>query len=116
MTPRWLPILTGFLAVALVVTGLGWALSGRTGRGTPLECYALGNGSIDVSPVHQLDDTLVTFTVAESDTKVVIGYFEEKGSGSAGDLAYDSSLSYVLTRPLGNRPVVDPSGQPIKKC
>jgi len=121
MTPRWLPILTTLLVVGLVVTSAGWSLSGRAGSGLPIECYSIECYSIDsdaiaFSPVHGAATTKATFTVEESDEMVVLGYFEDVSSGLAPAMAYAADVSYTLTRPLGNRPVVDPSGQPIKNC
>jgi len=116
MTPRWLPILTALLAVGLVVTSAGWFLSGRAGSGLPIDCYSADSGAIAFSPVHGAATTKATFTVEESDEKVVLGYFEDTSSGTHTMQAYSSDVSYTLSHPLGNRPVVDPSGAQVKNC
>ena len=116
MTPRWLPALTIALAIGLGVSLLGWFFSTRTGAGTAIDCYSIDNDVLSFSPVHGAATSKATFSVSESDDKVVIGYWEDVKSGAFTDQAFSSDVSYVLTQRLGNRPVVDPAGLPIQNC
>jgi hypothetical protein len=94
MTPRWLPALTVVLALGLVASLVGWFFSGREGAGTPIDCYAIEG----------------------SDSRVVVGFWDQQSSTTTHDTASAVDVSYVLNSRLGNRPVVDPAGQPIRKC
>jgi len=116
MTPRWLPALTVVLALGLVASLVGWFFSGREGAGTPIDCYAIEGDVLSFSPVHGSATTKATFSVSESRDKVVLGYWEDVESGDHTMQAFAADISYVLTQRLGNRPVVDPAGHPIRKC
>jgi hypothetical protein len=116
MTPRWLPILTVVLALGLVASLVGWFFSGRDGAGTPIDCYSIEGDVLSFSPVHGTATTKATFSVAESVDEVVVGYWEDRESGDHTMQAFSIDVSYLLTQRLGNRPVVDPAGKPIKKC
>ena len=116
MTPRWLPILTVVLALGLAASLVGWFFTGREGAGTPIDCYSIEGDVLSFSPVHGTATTKATFSVAESDDKVVLGYWQDLESGDHTMQAFSSDVSYLLTQRLGNRPVVDPAGKPIKKC
>ena len=116
MTPRWLPALTVALAVGLVASLLGWFFSTRTGAGTPIDCYSVQGDVLSFSPVHGDGTTKATISVSESSDKVVIGYWEDVDGLTHTAQGYAVDVSYVLTQRLDDRPVVDPSGLPIKKC
>ena len=116
MTPRWLPALTVALAVGLVVSLAGWFFSTRTGAGEAIDCYSINNDVLSFSPVHAANTTKATFTVAESESKVVIGYWMDADRDVDTPAGSSADVSYVLTRPLGDRPVVDPAGRPIQNC
>lgn len=122
MTPRgarggllWLALCV--LAVTTLVAASGWFLAAREGRGIPPECYTLdGPYGIQFAPVHGNATRRAMFAVAESDNEVTLGYWEDVANGNHTDEGYPSLLTYTLTEPLGDRKVVDPSGEPISAC
>jgi len=110
-------LLVGLLTATTVVTSTGWFLSAREGRGLPPECYTLESPSaIRFDVLHGSDSRRSTFAVAESDTQVMIGYWQEVEDGFHTAEGYAGRLGYTLTGPLGDRQVVDPAGDPVPSC
>jgi hypothetical protein len=105
------------LAGMTIVSSVGWFLSAREGRGIPALCYSLlGESEIGFQPDHGSNTLRATFAVAEDADRVMLGYWEEVSGGMHTAEAYGSSLTYQLVRPLGDRRVVDPAGDPIPTC
>ena len=109
-------ILVAMLAVATVVTSIGWFLAAREGRGIPVECYRLDADFIGFDAIHGNNTHRSTFAVAESDDEVMLGYWEDSDDSDHSMMGYDGTVRYLLVEPLGDREVVDPAGEPIPRC
>jgi hypothetical protein len=107
---------TGALVVICLSTTTGWILAAHDGGGSPLECYSLRGDEIRFFPVHGGATFRSTYAVEERDDDVMIGYWEESAPGTSTMEAYGAELAYSLTRPLGDRVVVDPDGDPVPAC
>jgi hypothetical protein len=117
-SPRRLAwVLVGLLTITTVVTSAGWFLSAREGRGVPPACYTLDSPTaIRFDALHGNHSRRSTFAVAESDTRVMLGYWQEVEGGLHTAEGYGGRLAYTLTAPLGDRQVVDPAGDPVPSC
>ena len=112
-----MPLLTGLLAVTTVVASVGWFLSAWDGRGVPPECYRLrAERILEFDTVHGHDTRRSTIAVAESRDAVMLGAWQEVESGAHIARGYPGTVTYLLLGPLGDRPVVDPAGDPIPRC
>lgn len=111
----WLAVCA--LAVTTLVAASGWFLAARDGGGIPPDCYTLdGPYGIQFAPLHGNATRRATFAVAESDSEVMLGYWEDVANNNHTDEGYPTVLTYTLTEPLGDRNVVDPAGEPISAC
>ncbi|HET6920445.1 MAG TPA: hypothetical protein VFI46_13400 [Jiangellaceae bacterium] len=72
-----------------------------------------GPSAIQFDAVHGNDIHRATFAVAESDTRVTLGYWEQAEDGLHTLEGYGSRLADTLSSPLGDRTVVDAAGEPI---
>lgn len=98
-------------------SSIGWLISAHEGRGIAPMCYSLeGDSMIGFKPDHGNYTQRATFAVAEDQGRVMLGYWEESSGGTHTMEAYGSALTYQLVRPLGDRRVVDPAGEPIPEC
>ena len=114
---RLLRIASATLTLTTVGASTGWYLAAHDGRGVPRECYVLeGPSAIRFDAVHGNDTHRATFAVAESDTRVMLGYWEQVEDGLHTLEGYGSRLTYTLSSPLGDRTVVDAAGEPIPTC
>lgn len=102
--------------MALAVSSLGWFLSAREGRGIPVDCYSHDGRTLAIAAVHGRATLQATFSVAEEEGRVVVGYWEEAEGGVHLQDAFPSELTYGLVEPLGEKSVVDPSGAAIQPC
>ena len=110
------PVLTAALAVGLVVTSAGW-VSAAHQDGSPPECYSVGGDSrLTFHLVHGGETSRVTFSVAESEEEVTASLSQDVGSGFHTAVGLPSTVTYQLGEALGDRPVVDPAGRPIRRC
>ena len=114
---RALLSLVVLLGLTTLASSAGWFLAAREGRGIPVDCYTLeGDADLLVDASHGSATRKATFAVSESRDRVEIGYREEVASGIHPMESYGARLTYTLARPLGDRPVVDPSGASIPPC
>ena len=113
----FLRLAVGVLAITTGVAAVGRFRAASEGRGIPPDCYtSKGTNEIQFSPSHGNAAHKATFAVAESDSEVTLGCWEDVDNNDHTDEAYGSVLTYQLTEPLGDRNVVDPSGETIPVC
>ncbi|MGH3479754.1 MAG: GNAT family N-acetyltransferase [Nocardioidaceae bacterium] len=109
--------IAGLLALGTVVASTGWLLAAHEGRGIAPECYGLqGRSDIRFDPLHGSNTERSTFAVAESNDSIMLGYWEQADDAPHMQRGYGSRITYTLTRPLGDRAVVDPAGHLIPEC
>lgn len=111
------PVLTVALALGLVVTSAGWVSAAYQGGGSPPECFTVAGGSrLTFHVVHGDETSRVTFSVTESEDEVTASFSQDAGAGFHTAVGLPSTVTYQLGDALGDRPVVDPAGRPIRRC
>ncbi len=116
---KWYRVGVAALLVTTAVSTTGWIVTSR--RTDPAdsspECYRLlGDATIEFTGTYGAATTRATLVVVPSRTQVLLGYGNEAADGSFPAIALSGVMRFDLGKPLGDRNVVGPSGDPIPVC